>query len=106
MPDGRMQGSFRIANQRRSLELLLDPSTRRARRIERILSSIQQDLANGGTAFVRQIIRGPRELYRLELELPEMAYQRITILDRDALTELLEQTGEDGVRDRFRFRFR
>ncbi len=49
-------------------------------------------------------MRGPRELYRLELELPDMAYQRVTILDRDALTELLEQTGEQAVRDRFRFR--
>ncbi len=86
------------------MELLLDPSTQRALRIERILSSIQRDLASGGTASVRQIMRGPQELYRLELELPDMAYQRVTILDRDALTELLEQSGEQAVRDRFRFR--
>ncbi len=104
MTPGRAQGSFRIGSQRRSLELLLDPSRQRALRIERILSSIQRDLDSGGTASVCQIMRGPRELYRLELELPDMAYQRVTILDRDALTELLEQTGEQAVRDRFRFR--
>lgn len=102
MTQGRFHGSFRM-NRRRGLELLLDPATRRARRVQRILASIQQDLDNGGTASVRRIHLGPRELYRLELELPDMAYQRTTILDGETLAALLESTGETGIRDRFRF---
>ena len=104
MAEQRLRRSFRIPHQRRSVELLLDPSAQRERRVRRILDSIRQDLDSGGTASVRQILREPRELFRLELELPEMAYQRVTILDRETLAALLEQTGEAAVRERFTFR--
>ena len=100
----RSPGSFRIGNRRRTYDVYVDASTIRARRIRRILESIQQDLDQGGTASVRQILRGPIELYRLELELPELAYQRTTILDRETLTTLLERTPEDALRERFTFR--
>ena len=96
----RAPGSYRITNQRRALAFL-DPISARERRVERILASIQQDIDEGATACVRQILRGPRELYRIELELPEMSYQRTTILDRDALQTLLSRTGET---DRLRIR--
>ncbi len=104
MDGARVPGSFRIGSRRRTLELQLDPISRRHRRVRGIIDSIQQDLDSGGTARVRQIVRGPRELYRLELELPEMAYQRTTILDRDTLTNLLEAMPEQSVRERFIFR--
>jgi hypothetical protein len=39
---------------------------------------------------VRRILSEPRELFRLEIEIPEQGYQRTTLLDRDALEELLE----------------
>ena len=39
----------------------------------------------------------PREVYRLEIEVPELGYQRTTLLDRDALEELL---ATDDVRAR------
>ncbi len=100
----RVPGSYRIGFQRRTFGVYVDPTTRRARRIRNILSSIQQDLDQGGTASVRQILRGPVELYRLELELPELAYQRTTILDRETLTTLLERTPEQALRERFTFR--
>ncbi len=100
----RFPGSFRVASQRRAFDVYGDPDIRRARRIRRILASIQDDLEQGGTVYVRQILRGTMELYRLELELPELAYQRITILDRETLTELLSQTREQDLRDRFTFR--
>jgi hypothetical protein len=100
----REPGSFRIGRQRRGYEPYLDPNVRRARRIGRILASIQDDLHQGGTAHVRQILRGPVELYRIELELPELAYQRTTILDRETLTALLEQTPDQDLRERFTFR--
>ncbi len=103
MTRARIQGSFRIGSQGRTYELYADPRSRQAHRVRRILASIQDDLDQGGTAYVRQILRGPVELYRLELELPDLAYQRITILDRDTLTVLLEQTSEQSLRERFTF---
>jgi hypothetical protein len=99
MSQERVSGAFRIG-QRRAFDWHPDPGVRRARRIARILDSIQQDLDNGGTASIRQILRSPRELYRLELELPDMSYQRTTILDRDALFALLERTPEQSIRER------
>ncbi len=104
MAMARTPGSFRLAHRARTLELYADPLGHRHRRVRRILASIQQDIDEGCTAFVRQILCEPRELYRLELERPELAYQRITILDRDTLTTLLEQTSEEALRERFRFR--
>ena len=100
----RTPGSFRIGNQQRTYALYLDPRTRGAHRVNRILASIRDDLDQGGTANVRQILRGPIELYRIELELPELAYQRTTILDRESLTALLERTPEQALRERFTFR--
>jgi hypothetical protein len=35
------------------------------------------------------IFSSPREVFRLEIEVPELGYQRTTLLDRDALDELL-----------------
>ncbi len=100
----RTPGSFRVGSQRRTYSVYIDPRSRRAHRINRILASIREDLDQGGTASVRQILRGPVELYRLELELPELAYQRTTILDRETLTALLERTNEPALRERFTFR--
>jgi hypothetical protein len=39
----------------------------------------------------------PREIFRLEIESPGLGYQRTTLLDRDALEELL---AIDAVRSR------
>ena len=39
---------------------------------------------------VRQVFREPREIYRLEIDIPELGYQRTTLLDRGALEQLLE----------------
>ena len=50
----------------------------------------------GAHLRIRQVFQTPREIYRLELELPELGYQRTTLLDRDALEELLEA---DDVRE-------
>jgi len=72
----------------------LDYSDRRA---QRILDSLRNEIVGGGGNLrIRQIFETPREIYRLELELPEMGYQRTTLLDRDALEALLQ---EDDVRE-------
>ncbi|MFQ5515094.1 MAG: hypothetical protein ACE5FG_11730 [Myxococcota bacterium] len=104
MPAERIPGSFRLAYRSRPVDVLSDPLGLSSRRIGRILASIQRDLDAGAHASVRQILRGPCELYRLEVERPDLAYQRTTILDRDTLDTLLEQTSYEILRERFRFR--
>jgi hypothetical protein len=78
---------------------LLDPVLGAEPRIQRILDSLRNEIIEGGSGSnirVRQVFREPREIYRLEIELPELGYQRTTLLDRDALEELLET---DEVRE-------
>ncbi len=104
MATERIPGSFRLAYQARPVEPLDTPLALSSHRVERILASIQQDIGEGATARVRQILRGPRELYRIEVERPDLAYQRTTILDRDTLDTLLEQTSQEVLRERFHFR--
>ncbi len=105
MRNARIPGSFKLQNQRGSFPLAEDPwSLVGGRRLCRIIDSIQSDLDLGGTCRVRQILNGPRELFRIELERPEMSYERTTILDREALTQLLEQLPEQTIRESFLFR--
>ena len=73
-------------------------------RLRRILNSIQRDVDAGGIARVRQITSAPLALYRIEVERPDMAYLRTTVMTYDALTALLEDTPEQTIRDRFVFR--
>ena len=80
------------------------PESWHERRLRRILTSIARDVDEGGTARVRQILGGPRELYRVEVERPDMAYLRTTVMGADALAMLIEQTPEELLRARFIFR--
>jgi hypothetical protein len=69
------------------------------RRVQRILESLRSEILEGGggqNLRIRQVFETPRQIYRLELELPELAYLRTTFLDRDALEELL---AADDVRE-------
>ena len=91
-------GRFRIPSRNRSYEAHLHPAMRAARRVERILDSLRAEIEGGEVRVrVRQVFERPRAIYRLEIEQPAWGYQRTTLLDRDALEELLAQ---DGVRDR------
>ncbi len=84
-------GAYRIAGRSRGFEAYLEPSVRSARRLERILGSLRSQIREGGRERVRlrRIFKDPREVYRLEVEVPELACQRITLLDREALERLL-----------------
>ena len=80
-------------------ERLLERIARGERRVRRILDSLRSEILEGGGGTnlrIRQVFETPREIYRLELELPELAYLRTTFLDRDALEELL---AADDVRE-------
>ncbi len=60
---------------------------------QRLLDSLRNEIIERGEAGnlrIRCVFRSPREIYRLEFEIPERDYQRTTLLDRDALEELLE----------------
>ena len=86
------RGSFKIANRGAALGAFLDPLATE-HRMQRILASLREEIVEGGggqNLRIRQVFRTPREIYRLELALPELGYQRTTLLDRDALEELLE----------------
>jgi hypothetical protein len=95
-----MPGTYKLAGRSRSYEAQLHPALRSARRVQRILDSLRLELAGDagcGRVRVRRILSEPVEVFRLELERPELSYQRVTLLDRDCLEELLEL---DGVRER------
>jgi hypothetical protein len=99
----RPPGSFKIARRHRlgrnptrpapetdPLPLLSLPTADRA---QRVVDSIRSEVLEGGETVrlrLRCVFRSPREIYRLELELPERDYQRTTLLDRDTVEELLE----------------
>ena len=88
-----IRGSYKFPSRSGALDGYLDPALRCARRVERILDSLRAQItADDGsrTVRVRRILSEPRELFRLEIEIPEQGYQRTTLLDRDALEELLE----------------
>lgn len=93
-------GSYRVPSRNRAFENYLDPGVQRARRVQRILDSLRSELGGEGTEVrIRRIFSQPREIFRLEIEAQEMGYQRTTLLDRDALDELMES---DDVRARIR----
>lgn len=95
----RPRGSFKIANRGPLLDEVLDPLSRSELRAQRIVESLREQIAGGGpgqSLRIRQVFRTPREIYRLELELPELGFQRTTLLDRDALEDLL---AAEGVRE-------
>lgn len=84
-------GAYKLAGRTRAFEACLEPSVRSARRLERLLGSLRSQICEGGRERVRlrRIFKDPREIYRLEVEVPELACQRVTLLDRDALELLL-----------------
>ena len=101
---GTFKLGYRAQPTRVPIDVYADPLGFTTRRVGRILASISSDIDEGGQASVRQILRAPRELYRVEVERPDLAYLRTTILDRETLVALLEQADEQAIRDRFTIR--
>jgi len=86
-------GAYKIASRNRSFEAFLDPTLRSERRVRRILNSLRDEIVEGGGGDrlrIRRVLKDPREIYRVELDVPELGYQRTTLLDRQALELLLE----------------
>ena len=63
----------------------------------RLVDSLCIEILESQNLRIRQVFERPRAVYRIELDKPEMNYQRTTLLDEDTLEELLEI---DAVRNR------
>jgi hypothetical protein len=85
-------GSYKVLGRARPFDALLDPELRSAQRTRRILESLRSEIVGAegeGAVRVRRILERPRELFRIEIDSPELGYQRTTLLDRRAFDELL-----------------
>ena len=92
-------GTFKLASRRRRPEpSYLDPFGVGHSRLQKIVDSLRDEILEAGSSLrIRRIFEKPRAIYRIELDVPEMSYQRTTLLDGEALDELLEI---DEVRSR------
>jgi hypothetical protein len=94
-------GTFKLLGRaRRETPDAMDPLSLCVDRSDRIVDSLRAQILEGDAdqcLRIRQIFDDPKEIYRVEIERPDQNYQRTTLLDRDALEELL---ATDGVRDR------
>jgi hypothetical protein len=85
-------GSYRLLGKARSFDPHLEPM-RVAGRGQRIIDSLLAQITGSEETQLlrlRRVFENPKAIYRLEIEVPGMNYQRITLLDGDALEELLE----------------
>jgi hypothetical protein len=65
-------------------------------RTQRVIESICDEIRNGGeqsSLRIRRVFAEPREIFRVELDRPDLGYQRTTLLGREALEALLESDG-------------
>jgi hypothetical protein len=94
-------GTFKLLGRaRRTSDDAMDPTLLSVDRSDRIVDSLRAMILEGDEAQslrIRQVFQKPKEIYRIEIARPEQNYQRTTLLDRDALEELL---ATDDIRDR------
>jgi hypothetical protein len=97
----RPPGTFKLlGNARRNAHDAMDPRALCDDRSDRIVNSLRTQILEGDedqSLRIRQIFDDPKEIYRVELERPDQSYQRTTLLDRDALDDLL---ATDDIRAR------
>ncbi len=78
----------------------MDPLALCGDRSGRIVDSLRTQILEGDaeqSLRIRQIFDDPKEIYRVEIQRPEQGYLRTTLLDRDALEDLL---ATDDIRAR------
>lgn len=94
-------GTFKLlGHARRSAPDAMDPVALCNDRSVRIVNSLRTQILEGDdeqSLRIRRIFNGPKEIYRVEIERPDQGYQRTTLLDRDALEDLL---ATDDIRAR------
>lgn len=97
----RPPGTFKLLGsaRRRSFDAM-DPLALCDDRCDRIVDSLRTQILEGEadqSLRIRQVFDAPKAIYRIEIECPDRSYQRTTLLDRDALEDLL---ATDEIRDR------
>ena len=94
-------GTFKLLGRaRRPANDAMDPMSLCEDRSDRIVDSLRAMILEGDedqSLRIRQVFKNPKEIFRVEIDRPEQNYQRTTLLDRDALEELL---ATDDIRDR------
>ena len=100
----RPHGTFKLLGRARRKDRggvdAMDPMALCAGRGDRIVDSLRMQILEGAedqSLRIRQIFQDPKEIYRVEIDCPDQNYQRTTLLDRDALEDLL---ATDDVRER------
>ena len=97
----RPPGSFKISRRPRSPRPAdaeaVDPIGFGYGRCQKIVDSLCSEILEGENLRIRQVFQRPRAIYRIELDRPDLCYQRMTLLDEETLEELLEI---DEVRNR------
>lgn len=82
------------------IDLALQRVALAERRTQRVVDSISDELRDGGersSLRIRRVFSAPREIFRVELERPDLGYQRTTLLGREALEALLEHDGVESA---------
>ncbi len=94
-------GSFKLLGRaRRTTQDAMDPNVLCDDRSDRIVDSLRVQILEGDedqSLRIRQVFSEPEEVYRVEIDRPEQGYLRTTLLDRDALEDLL---ATDDIRER------
>jgi len=78
------------------IELAIHRVARAEHKTRRVVDSISGELRDGGersSLRIRRVFAAPREIFRVELDRPDLRYQRTTLLGREALEALLESDG-------------
>ncbi|MFP6580016.1 MAG: hypothetical protein VCC02_09480 [Myxococcota bacterium] len=88
-------GTYKLFHRRSNATRADDPIDEYApgeSRARRIVDSLRAELSTGDASDlrIRQIFDVPQPIYRLEYDLAGLNAQRVTLLDRDSLEDLLE----------------
>jgi hypothetical protein len=81
-------GAFRIHRPRGHSKF--DPLDFADTRSQKLVDSLCLEILEAENLRIRRVFEPPRAIYRIEIDKPEMRYQRTTLLDEDTLQELLE----------------
>lgn len=94
-------GRFKIRSRNRAFdEYSANPERWLLRRSTRWIDALREeilDVGEEGRVHLRQIVEAPAALYRLELDRPDLSYQRTTLLDAENLETLLEDEAVRAV---------
>lgn len=96
----RPPGSFKLLGRMRRRIDAMEPVTLCDDRADRIVDSLRAQILESDVEQclrIRQVFVSPKEIFRVEIDRPGQSYVRTTLLDREALEDLL---ATDDVRSR------